>query len=190
MPIKLIVGLGNPGDKYIKTRHNVGFWFLDRLNSEYGGEFREETKFFGQIKKITVNSNSCWLLKPTTFMNLSGKSIAALAHFYKIDPEDILVVHDELDLSVDDIRLKLSGGHGGHNGLRDTINCLGSKNFNRLRIGIGHPGNSKKVVSYVLKRPSIDDTISIENTINKAINLIDIIIAKDFSVAMNKLHSK
>jgi len=190
MPIKLIVGLGNPGDSYTKTRHNVGFWLLEQINTRYQGQFKLEAKFFGEVAKVNIAGTMVWLLKPNTFMNLSGKAIGALAHFYKISPDDILVLHDELDLPVGTVRLKTGGGHGGHNGLRDTISVLGSKAFHRIRIGIDHPGNAKAVANYVLKKPSVEDKISLERSINNVLQYADAIVDKDFDKVMNDLHSK
>ena len=138
--IKLIVGLGNPGNQYEKTRHNAGFWFIDTLASQLGETLKHESKFHGEVVKTAINYRNVWLLKPDTFMNKSGLAIAALANFYKIEPEEILIVHDELDIPPGSIRFKVGGGHGGHNGLRDTVAKMGSKSFQRLRVGIGHPG--------------------------------------------------
>ena len=150
MELRLIVGLGNPGADYDKTRHNVGFWLLDSLARRYGGVFRREAKFHGEACQVSVDGHPLWLLKPQTFMNRSGASVIALARFYKLVPEAILVVHDELDLPPGAVRLKRGGGHGGHNGLRDIIQQLGSREFLRLRLGIGHPGDSRAVINYVL----------------------------------------
>ena len=154
-PVELIVGLGNPGPAYERTRHNVGADLVLNLANSHSAQFKHETKFFGDTTKINLDGISIRLLIPSTFMNLSGKSIGALAGFYQIPTERILVVHDELDLSPGIARFKKGGGHGGHNGLRDTIKCLGNNSdFARLRIGIGHPGNARQVVDYVLKKAS------------------------------------
>jgi len=187
--IKLIVGLGNPGSKYEQTRHNAGFWFLDSLARDYHAVLRAENKFHGEAVKAQVKGNDVWLLKPDTFMNLSGQSIAALSHFYKITPEQILVVHDELDLPPGTARLKRGGGHGGHNGLRDTIEKLGSKEFLRLRIGIGHPGDKSKVHDYVLKQSSRDDQIEMDIAIQHAADVIADVVTGELDAAMNRLHS-
>jgi PTH1 family peptidyl-tRNA hydrolase len=186
--IRLIVGLGNPGPKYLATRHNAGFWFLDALASRFNVTLRQETKFKGEVGKAVINGEDVWLLKPDTFMNLSGQSVAALARFYKIDPQQVLVVHDELDLPPGTVRLKRGGGHGGHNGLRDTASRLGSKDFMRLRLGIGHPGQKELVHDYVLGKPSRDDHISIENAIDDALRVISDIVQGDMDKAMNDLH--
>ncbi len=186
--VSLIVGLGNPGAEYEKTRHNAGFWFVDELARQQHGNFRAEKKFHGDIAKITLAGNDIWLLKPQTFMNLSGQAVQALAHFYKIKPEQILVVHDELDLPVETIRLKKGGGHGGHNGLRDIAAKIGN-NFLRLRIGIGHPGDKNKVSNHVLKKASLDDQISIERNIERAIKVLPLVVEGELQKAMNELHS-
>nr|MDQ2995055.1 aminoacyl-tRNA hydrolase [Pseudomonadota bacterium] len=151
--IKLIVGLGNPGPQYASTRHNVGAWLVEELARQHHTALRADTKFLGQYCKIRLGDQECLLLVPTTFMNLSGQSVKALAQYYKIAPEEILVAHDELDFPTGQIRFKHDGGHGGHNGLRDIISHLHSKTFHRLRIGIDHPGNRDDVVGYVLKPP-------------------------------------
>jgi len=187
--IKLIVGLGNPGPKYEQTRHNAGFWFLDVLANDYHATLRSESKFHGDVAKSQIKGEDVWLLKPDTFMNLSGQSIAAVSRFYKITPDQILVVHDELDLPAGTARLKRGGGHGGHNGLRDTISRLGSKDFARLRIGIGHPGDKSKVHDYVLKQASRDDQIEIDTAIRHAVDVVADIIAGDMDAAMNRLHT-
>lgn len=185
MSITLIAGLGNPGSRYVDTRHNAGFWFLDQLAQQANQPFNSNNKFHGDICKI----NSCWLLKPNTFMNLSGKAIAALANFYKIPAEQILVIHDELDFPVGTIRLKNGGGDGRHNGLKDIIAKLGNRNFLRLRIGIGHPGHSSKVTNYVLNKPTIDDQIAIDLAINSALKEMPLIMAGELNQAMQVLHS-
>lgn len=187
--IKLIIGLGNPGNEYVDTRHNAGFWFLDELARMYHGNFKKDKKFFGDTTKVRVNGNEVWLLKPDTFMNLSGKSAQALAQFYKITLEDILVVHDELDLEPGTARLKKGGGHGGHNGLRDISARMG-KDFWRLRLGIGHPGDKNKVSGYVLNKASKDDRISIERAIDNASRVIDDVVAGETQKAMHRLHSE
>jgi len=187
--IKLIVGLGNSGSKYEQTRHNAGFWFLDSLARDYHAALRPENKFHGEAAKAQIKGNQVWLLKPDTFMNLSGQSIAALSRFYKITPEQILVVHDELDLPPGTARLKRGGGHGGHNGLRDTIEKLGSKEFLRLRIGIGHPGDKSKVHDYVLKQASRVDQAEIDIAIQHAADVIADVVTGELDAAMNRLHS-
>ncbi|NOQ80240.1 MAG: aminoacyl-tRNA hydrolase [Gammaproteobacteria bacterium] len=187
--IQIIAGLGNPGNEYERTRHNAGFWFIDQLISQYNLTLKSEAKFLGDVAKLNTPSGNVWLLKPTTFMNRSGQSIARLAQFYKIKPEQILVVHDELDLPPGTVKLKQGGGHGGHNGLRDSIAHLG-KNFYRLRLGIGHPGNKEQVVGFVLgKTPQSEKTL-IESSIDKSIDSIELIMQGDMQKAMNQLHAK
>jgi PTH1 family peptidyl-tRNA hydrolase len=187
--VSLIVGLGNPGSEYERTRHNAGFWFLDELARQQNLSFKLDKKFHGEIARYKHNGEDVWLLKPTTFMNLSGQSVQALAHFYKINLDEILVVHDELDLSVDTARLKKGGGHGGHNGLRDIASKMGGNNYLRLRLGIGHPGEKSKVTNHVLKKASVDDQISIERNIERALNVLPLVIEGDIQKAMNELHT-
>ena len=187
--VKLIVGLGNPGDKYDLTRHNAGFWFVDEIARQYGAEFRPETKFHGEATRIQSNGLDFWLLKPATFMNRSGQSIQAIANFYKIPVESILVVHDELDLDAGVAKLKKGGGHGGHNGLRDTIAKLGNT-FLRLRLGIGHPGHRDQVVDYVLKAPSKTDRQLIDDASYAASKVIPELINGQLEKAMMTLHTK
>lgn len=187
-PIDLIVGLGNPGGNYEQTRHNAGFWFVDAM-ARQSGTFRSESKFQGDVCKISLSGHDCWLLKPATFMNRSGQSVAALAGFYKIPAENILVVHDELDLPPGVARLKQGGGHGGHNGLRDIIARLGA-DFMRLRIGIGHPGSKEQVVDYVLQRPSLADRQQIDSAIAAALAVMPELLCGEAQRAMNQLHSK
>ena len=151
--IKLIVGLGNPGQQYEKNRHNAGFLFLDRLISEYGGVWLKDSKFHGFVSTIAINSDKITLLKPKTFMNLSGQAVGAVMRYYKIQPDEILVAHDELDFPAGIVKLKKGGGHAGHNGLRDIIAHLNSNEFYRLRIGIGRPAAGKAVADYVLSNP-------------------------------------
>ncbi|BCE00758.1 aminoacyl-tRNA hydrolase [Marinicellulosiphila megalodicopiae] len=189
--IKMIVGLGNPGNQYEHTRHNAGFDFVDELARKHNGSFALDTKYSALLCKIQIGICPVWLLKPQTFMNLSGKSVSTLANFYKIEPEEILVAHDELDLDPGIAKIKFSGGHGGHNGLRDIIKCLGnSKDFHRLRLGIGHPGNAKEVANYVLKKAAPADFELIEDAINKAIKLDEYIARAQWQEAMNILHQK
>ena len=186
--IKLIVGLGNPGPEYAKTRHNVGAWFVEKLAEESQQTLRNESKFFGLIARINISGEACWLLRPTTYMNESGQAIQALAKFYKIKPEEILVAHDELDFPAGKIRIKESGGHGGHNGLRDTISHLHTNNFYRLRIGIGHPGHKDHVTPYVLGEPSRGDKEFIIAAIDEGLRTVPDLVAGDFQRAMRYLH--
>ena len=187
--VQLIVGLGNPGREYQDTRHNAGFWFVDELARQQGASFKPDKKFHAEVVRCRLAGEECWLLKPQTFMNLSGQSVQALATFYKIPVEAILVVHDELDLDAGVARLKEGGGHGGHNGLRDIINKMGNK-FLRLRLGIGHPGDKSRVTGHVLNKVTQDDRIEIERSIDAAIRELPAIIAGDLAKAMNHLHTK
>lgn len=188
--LSLIVGLGNPGAQYDPTRHNAGFWFLDEIARQAGASFRIETKFHGEVAKMTLACSSVWLLKPTTFMNRSGQAVAALANYYKVAPEEILVAHDELDLPPGQLRLKQGGGHAGHNGLRDIISHLG-KSYHRLRIGIGRPEISgRPVADYVLGSPGKQDRQQIDDAIDDATRSIDLMVKGEMAKAMNRLHSR
>lgn len=188
--IKLIVGLGNPGGEYRGTKHNAGADFVERLARDNGAELRSEAKFFGLAGQITVTGHSLRLLIPTTFMNRSGKAVAAIATFYKITPQEILIAHDELDIQPGTARFKRGGGHGGHNGLRDIIPALGnSRDFYRLRIGIGHPGHASKVSGYVLSQPSAADRDRIDASIEEAVRSLPLLLDGDDVKAMTRLHS-
>ena len=187
--IDLIVGLGNPGSKYEQTRHNAGFWFVEEIARLKGAHFRPEAKFSGDVCKLTLEGRDVWLLKPNTFMNLSGQAVSKLANFYKIPKDNILVAHDELDLDPGVVRLKTGGGHGGHNGLRDIISHMG-KEFQRLRIGIGHPGNRDDVVNYVLNRASKDEQIDIDNALDDALRVLPLLAEGSWEKAVHRLHSK
>ncbi len=186
--IRLIVGLGNPGANYSATRHNAGFWLIDQIADDLGAAFRNESRFQGEHARVFTSGKDIHLLKPLTFMNRSGQSVAALANYFKLSVEQILVLHDELDLSPGDNRLKKSGGHGGHNGLRDIINHLG-KDFFRLRIGIGHPGDKNQVVNYVLKAPSKEDAGQIEEANLKTLRIIPTLLSGEYEKAMQQLHT-
>lgn len=188
--IQLIVGLGNPGREYENTRHNAGAIFIAQLASVYRASWQDAKKFHGMTAQITIDNQPVRLLLPLTYMNRSGQSVGAIANFYKIAPENILVAHDELDLQPGTTRLKLGGGHGGHNGLRDIVSALGNQNtFARLRIGIGHPGNSKMVADYVLKKaPSIEYNL-MEDSITRALHAIPDVVAGNMDKAMLNLHS-
>jgi len=188
-PTRAVIGLGNPGAKYEETRHNAGFWYVDRLARRFGGQFRAEAKFHGEVCRIQVAGHECWLLKPATFMNRSGLAGSALARFYKIAPEEILVVHDEIDLPPGEIKLKFGGGHGGHNGLRDLIPALGSKDFLRLRVGVGHPGHKDAVVDYVLARASRSDQEAIDAALDRAEDRLADLLEGELAKAMNSLHA-
>jgi PTH1 family peptidyl-tRNA hydrolase len=188
--LRLIVGLGNPGPEHARTRHNAGFRFVDELAAQAGVRFGLESKLFGETAKVDIAGQRLWLLKPATFMNLSGKSVAAALHYWKIEPEQALLVHDELDLPPGAARLKFDGGHGGQNGLRDTMRLLGHGRFHRLRIGIGHPGHKDKVTPWVLGRPSAGDDFEIARAIDDAIEVLPLAVAGDFNEAMKRLHTE
>jgi len=189
-PLKLIVGLGNPGSQYQSTRHNAGEDFVESLARRFSGQLNMDNKHYGKVGEILVNNKKVRLLIPTTFMNKSGQSVAALAHFFKIEPQEILVAHDELDMPPGVCKLKFAGGHGGHNGLRDIISRLGnSRDFYRLRIGIGHPGSAKLVSDYVLKKASPDDRILIETSSDKAISVMPECFDGHWEQAMKTLHT-
>jgi PTH1 family peptidyl-tRNA hydrolase len=189
MAIKLIIGLGNPGKDYQSHRHNAGFWFVQILADIYSGNFKKETKFFGEVARINLAGNSIHLLKPTTYMNRSGQAISAIAKFYQLSPEEILVVHDELDLDSGMVKLKFSGGHGGHNGLRDTIKALNVQDFYRLRLGIGHPGARAQVADFVLHAPSKHETSQIQEAMTDALQIIELLAIGNFEKAMKNLHT-
>lgn len=188
--IKLIVGLGNPGAEYAHTRHNAGFWLIDELAWAWNARLKEEKKFFGEVARVTRPEGEIWLLKPNTFMNRSGQAVAALASFYKIRPEEILVVHDELDIPCGRIRFKLGGGNGGHNGLKDIQARLGTPGFYRLRLGIDHPGDRNLVVGYVLNKPSAEDRQAIDDAIAKSIRGLPPVLSGQWEEATRFLHSK
>ena len=190
MKIKLIVGLGNPTAEYEHTRHNAGFWFLDELAWQWKVVFKNEKKFFGDVARVARPEGDVWLLKPDTYMNLSGKAVQALANFYKIQPEEILVVHDELDIDCGAIRFKLGGGNGGHNGLKDIQARLGTPDYYRLRLGIDHPGDRNLVVGYVLNKPSAEHRRQIDDAIRKSLEAMPAILAGEWEEAVRFLHSK
>ena len=190
--MKLVVGLGNPGRKYERTRHNAGFWWVERLAQGTRSAFRAEAKFHGGVAKAGPGADA-WLLMPDTFMNNSGRAVAALATFYRIEPREILVVHDELDLAPGVARLKFGGGASGHNGLKDIIECIGSKDFWRLRIGIGHPRDTateQEVVDYVLHPPRAEEQPLIDDAIARSLEQWPLMAAGKHESAMLKLHTK
>jgi PTH1 family peptidyl-tRNA hydrolase len=189
LPLRIIVGLGNPGPEHQVTRHNAGFWFVDVLAQRHGVEFRDYRKFSGETARISISGQDIVLLKPTTYMNRSGLSVRQLSEFYKIAPDEILVAHDELDLPVGSVRLKHGGGHGGHNGLRDTIAHIGDS-FWRLRLGIGHPGNKTEVIDYVLTRAPRAEEELILDAVNSAADCIPLILEQGAERAMTKLHNR
>ena len=192
---RLIVGLGNPGAEHEADRHNAGFWLVDRLLSRHGASARREPKFFGDVAKIPLGQGGggdCWILKPQTYMNLSGQAVAALARFYRIAPEEILVAYDELDLPPGAARLKL-GGSSTHNGLRDITAKMGGPGYWRLRLGIGHPRDvspGREVIGYVLGRPSSADRTAIDEAIDRAIDILPLLAADQFSRATQSLHTE
>lgn len=185
--VSLIVGLGNPGADYERTRHNAGFWFVDALAA---GGLRKEARFHGLCGDVRMGGQSCRLLEPQTFMNRSGRAVAAMVDYFRFDIEEVLVVHDEIDLPPGVARLKRGGGHGGHNGLRDIISALGGrKDFLRLRLGVGHPGHRDQVVDYVLHKPSKAEQASIDQAISDAIGVLPLVLDGDLERAMHRLHS-
>jgi PTH1 family peptidyl-tRNA hydrolase len=186
---KLIIGLGNPGPEYAETRHNAGFWLLDALANQISTSLSAESKFFGLAGKGFIGPQAVHLLKPMTFMNRSGQSALALAQFYKIEPEEILVVHDELDIEPGQIRLKQGGGHGGHNGLRDLHRVFGPE-YARIRVGIGHPGHKSKVHGYVLGKASVEQHEQIDDAINHTLKFMTDIVQGTWDQAMNALHQR
>jgi peptidyl-tRNA hydrolase, PTH1 family len=188
-PLKLIVGLGNPGPEYARTRHNAGFWLVDELARRHGGTFRHEGKHQAELARVRIGGQEIWLAKPMTFMNRSGGPVSGVLGFYKIAPGEMLVAHDEIDLPSGTVRLKDAGGHGGHNGLRDLIAAQG-EGFWRLRIGVGHPGGSREVVDHVLARPSAAEQAAIEATIVAGADAIEIMLRDGAQIAMNKLHTR
>lgn len=188
--IKLIVGLGNPGAKYEGTRHNAGEWLINEIARMYNVSLKEEPKYFGKTAKISTPQGEVRLLVPTTFMNLSGKAVGALANFFRIQPEEILVAHDELDLPAGTVKIKQGGGHGGHNGLKDIVACLGNKNtFYRVRIGIGHPGSKDLVSGYVLGKPSPEEQRLLDSVIDEAARCVDILFKDGMVKATNRLNA-
>ncbi|NEX22101.1 aminoacyl-tRNA hydrolase [Thiorhodococcus mannitoliphagus] len=186
--IRLVVGLGNPGAQYEQTRHNVGFWLVDAIAGHCHESFRPEPKLHGDLCRVSIGGADLRLLKPSTYMNRSGLAVAAVARYFDIPPEQILLAHDELDLPVGAVRLKQGGGHAGHNGLRDTIAALGTRDFWRLRIGIAHPGDKTLVTGYVLGRPSEEDEGFIHNALDDAERSLPDLLAAQFQLAMNRLH--
>jgi len=185
--IKLIVGLGNPGQQYRFTRHNAGALFLESLCDDYHGELRTESKFYGMAERITIDGRDVRLLFPTTYMNASGQAVSAMAKYFDIDPQEILVAYDELDLPVGTVRLKTDGGHGGHNGVRDIAKAMGRSDFHRLRIGIGRP--TLKGKDYVLSEPSKQEAEAIQDNIDEAIRLMPVLVNGNIQDAMKTLHT-
>jgi PTH1 family peptidyl-tRNA hydrolase len=188
--IRLLVGLGNPGAEYEATRHNAGFWWIDEAARQLGAHLVPERSYFGLAARVNRPDGPVWLLEPMTFMNLSGKAVAALARFYKIAPAEILVVHDELDLMPGQMKMKLGGSHAGHNGLKDIHAQLGTPDYWRLRLGIGHPGVKAEVIDYVLRKPAPEQREAIEKAIEQSMTALDLVLAGDMERAMMKIHAK
>lgn len=187
--IKLFVGLGNPGPEYESTRHNAGFWWIDELARSLKAPLQMDKGYHGLVARTSVQGQTVWLLEPQTFMNLCGKSVAALARFYKIQPQEILVVHDELDLPPGEAKLKLGGSHAGHNGLRDIHAQLGTDNYWRLRLGVGHPGIKSEVIHWVLKKPSLDHRIAIDQTIARSLKALPHFLSGEMDKATMLVHT-
>ncbi len=187
--LRLIVGLGNPGAEHLRTRHNAGFWLVDALAQREGARFGVESKLRGETAKISLAGGSVWLLKPTTYMNASGASVGAALRYWKIAPEEMLVVHDDLDLPPGVARLKFDGGHGGQNGLRDLFAHVGHGKFHRLRLGIGHPGHKDRVHGWVLGRPSAADEGAMLEAIGRSLDVLPLAAAGQFEAAMKQLHT-
>ena len=188
--IKLFVGLGNPGPEYEATRHNAGFWWIDALARELKAPLSLDKSYYGQVARTTLNGQTVWLLKPLTFMNLSGKSVAALARFFKIEPAQVLVAHDELDIAPGQAKLKFGGSHAGHNGLRDIHAQLGSSDYWRLRLGVGHPGVKSEVINWVLKKPSQEDRMAIEDSIARALKAVPELFKGEMEKATMMIHTR
>jgi peptidyl-tRNA hydrolase, PTH1 family len=188
--IRLMVGLGNPGAEYEHTRHNAGFWFIDAAARQLKTTLAPDRSYFGLAARVNLPGGTLWLLEPMTFMNMSGKSVAALARFFKIAPEEILVAHDELDLMPGQMKLKLGGSHAGHNGLKDIQAQLGSPDFWRLRLGIGHPGVKAEVINHVLRKPLVAEREAIDQSIAQALDALELLIASDMERAMLKIHAR
>ncbi|QBB71587.1 aminoacyl-tRNA hydrolase [Pseudolysobacter antarcticus] len=187
--LRLIVGLGNPGTEYLRTRHNAGFWFIDALAQRLGARFGNDSKLHGETAKASLDGVPLWLFKPTTFMNKSGIAVASALRYYKIEPQEMLVAHDDLDLPPGTARIKFDGGHGGQNGLRDIFSHLGDGKFHRLRLGIGHPGHRDKVSPWVLGRPGAADENAIVDAIAAALDVLPLAVNGEFERAMKLLHT-
>jgi len=190
MTIKLVVGLQNPGTKYAPTRHNAGGWFVAALAEQHNQMFNTNKPFFSELSKLDADSCSIYAALPTVYMNESGRAVRSICQFYKIKPEEVLIAHDDLDLPVGTVRLKTGGGHGGHNGLRDIIAQLGSRDFHRLRIGIGHPGHKSEVHDYVLHKPSVQDKKAIDTAVINALHVMPDVLQGKLANAMKTLHTE
>jgi PTH1 family peptidyl-tRNA hydrolase len=187
--IKLLVGLGNPGPDYEDTRHNAGFWFVDAVARVLKVTLVADRSYHGLVARASEGGQPVWLLEPQTFMNQSGKSVATLARFFKIQPDEILVAHDEMDIAPGEAKLKKGGSHAGHNGLRDIHAQLGTADYWRLRIGVGHPGDKAAVVSWVLKKPLVDQRKAIEASIERSVQALPMLLAGEMDKAMVKIHT-
>ena len=187
--LTIVAGLGNPEEKYERTLHNAGFWFVDALARKYGGQFRYEKKFDADYCRINLHGDDVWLVKPQSYMNMSGGPVRAMLDYYRLKAEHLLVAHDEIDLPPGTVRLKQGGGHGGHNGMRDVIRHCGA-DFMRLRLGVGHPGEKSKVTGYVLKRASSDVESVIERNIDDAVDVMPVLVDEGLNAAMKKLHTR
>jgi len=189
VPLKLIVGLGNPGARYASTRHNAGFWFVDRFAAQYRCDLARQARLHGHLGRLTVDGVDCRLFKPDTYMNESGRAVRAVLDYFQIQPNEALIVHDEIDLDPGVVRLKQGGGHGGHNGLRDIIEVLGNGDFPRLRIGVGHPGHKDDVIDYVLKKAGAEEQGLIDDAISQALDVMSMVLKGEMEKAMTALHT-
>jgi len=187
--VSIVAGLGNPEERYARTLHNAGFWIVDEIARRWNGQFKYEKRFDADIGKVSVGANEIWLLKPQSYMNLSGGPVRAMLDYYRLPVEELLIAHDEIDLPPGTVRLKRSGGHGGHNGLRDVIRHCG-KEFMRLRVGVGHPGQKDQVTAYVLKRASSDVDAILQRSVDEAADVIPVLIDRGLDEAMKALHTK
>ena len=187
--LSIIAGLGNPEDRYERTLHNAGFWFVDEIARKYGGEFRYEKRFDADCCKISISGSEVWLIKPQSYMNRSGGPVRAAIDYYRLNPKQLLVAHDEIDLPPGTVRLKQGGGHGGHNGIRDVIRHCGA-DFMRLRLGVGHPGDKDEVTNYVLKRGSSDIQRAVGDNVDEAVAVMVTLVDEGLNAAMKKLHTK
>jgi PTH1 family peptidyl-tRNA hydrolase len=188
--LKLIVGLGNPGPEHTDTRHNAGFWFLDALAAKHGLVFAPDKKSHGDAARLNKGEIDCRLLKPMTYMNNSGRAVRAVSDYYGIKPEEVLIVHDEIDLETGTVRLKQGGGHGGHNGVRDIIEHLGNADFLRLRIGVAHPGVKKEVINHVLQRPGGEEKKLIDDAMQRALDVLPLVFSGELTKAMTQLNAR
>lgn len=187
--VSIIAGLGNPEERYAQTLHNAGFWIVDEIARRWDARFKYEKRFDADIGKVTIGANEVWLIKPQSYMNLSGGPVRAMLDYYRLSAEQLLVAHDEIDLPPGTVRLKRSGGHGGHNGLRDLIQHCG-KDFMRLRIGVGHPGQKDQVTGYVLQRAASDVDAILQKSVDEAVDIIPVLIERGLDEAMKALHTK